>query len=1043
MNVSAWAIRNPIPIFLLFLLLTIMGWQTYKLLGINQWPDVDFPMIVVTVQRPGAAAAELETDVTRKVEDAVVGLNGLDHIRSTIVEGASTTILEFEVGHPTDTALNDTRDAVTRIRQQLPSDVDEPIISHPNGSGDAFITYTISSERRSVGELSRLVDEDITRALLTVTGVAEVQRDGGLTREVRVRLSPARLQAMGTSVDFVTGQLRQLNLNLPGGKSALGGGEIGIRTLGSAKSIEDLAAMQIPLASGSMVRLDTLGTVELAYADVASIARVDGKPVVGFSVIKAQGAPLVQTEDGVRKQVTILEKALPADIDVHLVRTQATFTRAAFHASIDALLLGAALAVVVIYAFLRNWQSTVISGLAIPLSVLPTFWIMGLLGYSLNGMTTLALTLVVGILVDDAIVDLENIYRHIGMGKTPLQAAFEATDEIGLAIVATTMTIVAVFIPVGFMGGIPGMFFRSFGVTVAIAVLFSLLVARTLTPMMAAYLLPKTAKHADEDTFYRRWYQVVLTWALRHRWLTLAGAVVVFVGSMALVPIIPKGFVKIGDIGQAMVTVSLPAGSTVADTERVVLAASRILEARPETKLVFSTVGSGASFGVVQMGGNVTRGTINAILVPKHDRTISLDAYQDLLRPALAGIPGARVAFAQFGATGSPKPVNILLRGADGAQLNRVGDKLLAEMRAMPELRDVTSTAAELRPEVQIRPNLQAAAEQGVSVTTIGRLARLGTQGDVDFNLAKFNAGTQQLNIRVQLADTARQDLAAIGDLLVPGREGLVPLRTVADIALGTGPVQIDRYDRARQITFTANLTGGNLGASVAKVQELPTMKNLPAGVSQGTVGESKVMIDIFTETLIALGTGVLFIYAVLVLLFGGFLQPLTIMMALPLSIGGAMAGLLVFGKELGLMALIGIIMLMGLVTKNSILLVEYVLRARDQGMPRTEALLHAAHDRVRPIIMTTIAMIAGMTPIALQLGEGTERLSPMAAAVIGGLITSTLLTLIVIPVAYTFVDDVSSFFARRFGWLWRARTNAPTNVAHAVVEPVTEPAAR
>ncbi len=1020
MNISAWAIKRPIPVILLFLVLTILGLLSYRQLGVDENPNVDFPIIVCSVAQPGASPTELETEVTRRVEDALVGIAGLDHITSTVSEGVSMTVAEFKIGTSSETALNDVRDAVSKIRQQLPADINEPAVTHPNFSGEPFITYSVSSDTRSVADLSRLIDQDITRALLTAKGVGQVRRSGGLSREIRVELDAARLRALGLTVDQVNTQLRGLNLNLPGGRAEAGGQEQAIRTLGSAATVADLRAYPITLPDGRHARLDTLGTVIDGYAEVRQKAFLDGKPVVAFSVVRSQGSPLVGTEEATVAAVAELRKTLPADVKIDLIRTMADYTRASHAATMDALYLGSALAVFVIFVFLRNGPAVLISALAIPISVIATFWVMRHLGYTMNGMTTLALTLVVGVLVDDAIVDLENIYRHIGLGKTPMQAALEATDEIGLAIVATTLTIVAVFVPVGFMGGIPGMFFRSFGVTVAVAVLFSLLVARTLTPMMAAHLLPAVAKHADDNTFYRRWYLAILEQALAHRWLTLAGAVAVFLGSMALVPIIPKGFITIGDIGQSMVQVQLPPGSTVADTERVVLETSRILQARPETKLVFAAIGTGSSSdggGLVEVGsGNVTKGTLNAMLVPKHDRKLSLAEYEDALRPALAKIPGARVSFAQFGATGSSKPVSILLRGADGEQLDRVAGKLLEEMRALPELRDVTSSAAELRPEVQIRPDLQRAAEQGVSVSAIGRLARLATQGDAEFNLAKFNAGTQLINIRVRLAERSRQQLESIGDLLVPGRSGLVPLRSVADIRLGTGFVQINRHDRARQITFTANLTQGNLGDAIAKVQSLPTIKNLPAGVTQGTVGESQVMIDIFTETLISLGTGVMFIYVVLVLLFGGFLQPLTIMMALPLSIGGAMAGLLVFGKELGLFALIGIIMLMGLVTKNSILLVEYALMARKQGATRKEALMRSGRDRLRPILMTTIAMIAGMMPIALALGEGTESLSPMAVSVIGGLITSTIFTLVVIPAAFTVIDDFQRFIWRLVG---------------------------
>ncbi|MEB3283878.1 MAG: efflux RND transporter permease subunit [Candidatus Sericytochromatia bacterium] len=1010
MNISAWAIKRPIPVILLFLVLTLLGLSSYLKLGINDNPDVDFPLVVVSITQAGASPAELETEVTRKVEDALVGITGLDHITSTISEGLSLTSCEFKIGTQTDKALNDVRDAVAKVRQTLPGDINEPSITQPNFSGEPFITYTVASERRSVADLSRLIDEDITRALLTVPGVAQVKRSGGLTREVRVELDPARLRALGLNVEGVNAQLRQLNVNLPGGRAEAGGQEQSIRTLGSAPSVEALRNFPIRMENGQTVPLATLGHVEDGYAEVRQKAFLNGRPCVAFSVVRSQSSALVQTEAATREAVHDLAKTLPADVKVELVSTLADFTRDAHTATMDALYMGAALAVIVIFIFLRNGPAVLISALAIPLSVIATFWVMKMLGYTLNGMTTLALTLVVGILVDDAIVDLENIYRHIGMGKSPMKAALEATDEIGLAIVATTMTIVAVFIPVGFMGGIPGMFFRSFGVTVAVAVLFSLLVARTLTPMLAAYLLPRTLVHAEDRSTYRKHYLRALDWALAHRWKTLGGATLVFFASLALIPILPKGFITLGDIGQATVQISLPSGATIDDTESVVKQVEALLSSRPESKLLFSTVGTAsnsAGGSLVQTGTSVTRASVNVVLTPRAERSVSLDDFQNSLRDALTRIPGARVAFAQFGATGSAKPVNILLRGANGLQLERVGEQLLREMRALPELRDVTSSTAELRPEVQIRPRLIEAAEQGVSVADIGRTVRLGTQGDVDFNLAKFNAGNRQVNIRVQLQSEARGNLSSIGDLLIVGRYGPIPLRTVADISFGTGPVQIDRYDRARQITFTANLTQGNLGDALAKIQRLPTLQNLPAGINQGTVGDSKIMIDIFTETVLALGAGIMFIYVVLILLFGGFLQPLTIMMALPLSFGGALAGLLVFGKELGLYALIGVIMLMGLVTKNSILLVEYALMARQKGADRKDALLQAGRDRLRPILMTTIAMIAGMLPIALEIGTGTEVLSPMAVAVIGGLITSTAFTLIVIPAVFTIIDDV------------------------------------
>ncbi len=1014
MNISAWAIKRPIPIILLFLFISILGFGSFRQLGINENPDVDFPMVTITVGQPGASPNELETEVTRKVEDALVGISNLEHTRSVVSEGASITIAEFKIGTNSQKALIDVRDAVARIRQLLPGDITEPSIIQPNSAGEPFITYTVASDKRSVAEISRWIDQEITRKLLAVPGVATIKRSGGVTREIRVKLNSSRLQALGTTVDSVNGQLRMLNLNLPGGRAEVGQQEQGIRTLGSMQTVEDLRALPISLGNGQFARLDTLGTVEDGVTEVRQKAFLDGKPVVGFSVVRAQGAALVQAEEATRKAVDELSKELPSDIKIELIRTMADYTRSAYFASVDALLIGATLAVIVIFAFLRNWQSTLISALAIPLSILGTFIFMKGLGYTLNNMTLIGLTLVVGILVDDAIVDLENIHRHMAMGKSPFRAAIEATEEIGLAVIATTFTIVSVFIGVAFMGGIPGMFFRSFALTVTVSVLFSLLVARTLTPMMAAYLLPYPKDHVEKTPAYQKIYLALLNTSLRHRWVTLGAAILFFIGSLALVPLIPKGLFGNADYGEAIVNISLPTGSTLADTEAVVQAVNRVLAARPEVAKVFATIGSGDDSGWVPASGAVSAAKLNVILVPKHDRKMTVGEFQVAVTPELKKIPGARIDLVNLGGFGGSKPVNIILQGTDTIALDRTANALQDEMRQLSELRDVTSTTAEVRPEIQIRPDFQRAAEQGVSVATIGRLARLATQGDSDFNLAKFNAGDRQLNIRVELSDRVKGDLDSIGNMMVPGRNGLVPLRSVATLSMGSGPVSISRYDRTRQVTVGANLGNGvSLGDAMGKVNALPMLSNLPAGVSQDSLGESKIMADIFMGFMTSFGLGILLTYAVLVLLFGGFLQPFTIMGALPLAIGGALAGLLIGGKELDMMALIGILMLMGLVTKNSILLVEYAMKMRAAGQSRFDALMLAGKNRLRPILMTTIAMIAGMVPIAMSLGEGTESLSPMAVAVIGGLITSTLLTLVVIPAAYTVVDDIQGFFRR------------------------------
>ncbi|MBC7544854.1 MAG: efflux RND transporter permease subunit [Candidatus Sericytochromatia bacterium] len=1032
MNISAWAIRKPVPIILFFLVLLIIGGVSFKHLGINDNPNVDFPIITIGIAQPGAAPSELETEVTRKVEDAVVGLENLQHVRSVVTDSSSTTILEFKVGADSDRVLNDARDAISRIRQTLPADILEPSIIHPNFSGEPFLIYSVASKTRPAAEVSRIIDDDITRRLLTVPGVSQIRRSGGLDREIRIELDPTRMMALGITTDQVNSLIRQFNINLPGGKAELGGAEQSIRTLGTAVSVSQLKNLPVPIAGGRFVNLDTLGTITDTTAEPRQSAWLAGKPVVAFAVVRAQGAALVGTEEAARAEVEKLKKTLPADLEVELIRTTGDFNRNSYSASIDALYLGAGLAVVVIYLFLRNWQATVISALAIPLSVVGTFWIMSILGYTLNFMTLLGLSLVVGVLVDDAIVDLENIYRHIAMGKTPMQAAFEATDEIGLAVVATTLTIVAVFIPVAFMGGIPGQFFRSFGLTVSVSVLFSLLVARTLTPMMGAYLLPSVVhENEDKETWFNRSYARLLSWCLVHRWKTIVSAVVIFIGSMMLVPLLPKGFFDAGDVNETTISATLPTGATLQDTERVILEVTRRLSSRPEVKKIFATIGAGSQNGVATEGGAVNAGKINVVLVDAKKRKLSQSEFELATQAELDQIPGARLAYLHYGAGGGQgKPVNVILKGNDARALDLAADTLLTQMRGLKGIKDSMSSAAELRPEVRIIPDPARAGDQGVSVMAIARVARMATQGDTDRNLAKFNADDRQVNIRVQLNQAVRRDIGGLSSLLVPGKQGLVPLGTVADIQMGSGPVQIDRYDRARQITLSANLDGVSLGEATAGVAKLPLMKSLPAGVTYDSDGEAKVMADVFGAVILALGAGVLFISAVLVLLFGNFLHSLTIMVALPLSIGGAFIGLLVTGMELGLMSLIGIIMLMGLVTKNSILLVEYALVAMHNGTERREALMKSGAARLRPILMTTVAMIAGMVPIAMGLGVGTKPRAPMAVAVIGGLLTSTAFTLVVIPAVFTLLDDLQLWLMRHMKRIYRGKgdTLAPVS---------------
>jgi hydrophobe/amphiphile efflux-1 (HAE1) family protein len=1014
-NVSAWSIRQPIPSILLFLILSISGIICYFNLGIDENPNIDMPTVIVTVSENGAAPSELETQVARRIEDAVSGIGNIKHISSTLNEGVSQTRIEFELGTNTDRAVNDVRDAVTRIRTQLPAAIQEPQIQRLDFVGGPFATYTVSSKTLSVKDLSWLIDNDISRALLAVKGVGQVQRAGGVDREINIDLNPAKLEALGVTADIVNTQVRIMNANMPGGRGSVGSQEQSIRTLGSAASVDDLRNTRIALQNGSWAALDSLGKVTDGVAEPRQVAMLDGRPAVAFSIVRSTGSNMAEVGENVDKALKELKKTLPADVEITRIRSNLSYVMDSYHATIDSLLLGAALAIAVIWLFLRDWRASTIAALAMPLSMIPTFAVMKLLGFTLNNMSLLGLALVIGILVDDAIVEIENIVRHIQMGKKPLEAALEAADEIGLAVVATTMTIIVVFLPVAFMGGIPGQFFKQFGVTVAVAVFFSLLVARLITPMMSAFWL-KGAVEDPPKGKVQHFFERLLGWALEHRGKTLAIAGSIFIISVAMLASLPTSLVNSADRGESLVAIELPPGATLQTTTDASKRVTKILLSHSEVEHVFASVGTPSNTGVKSSGtaGTVNKSNLYVILKERSHRKISQQQFEDMVRKEIATIPGIR---ANISATmGLGGKVQILLVGRDAAQLKKTSEQMAIEMRSVEGISDVTSSSALKRPEIQVIPDFAKASDHGVSVQQIARTATMATVGDVDFNLAKFDLADRQINIRVQIDPKLRENIENIGNLKVSSFRGqMIPLKEVAEVRFGSGPAQIDRYDRDRQVTISATLnTGTTLGEALKKIHDLPTFKNLPASVRESVSGDVEIQRDVFSGFGMAIAAAVILIYAVLVLLFNDFLHPLTIMMSLPMAVGGAALGLIIGHQSVGLYALIGIVMLMGLVTKNAILLVEYCLMAMHKGVPRHEALMGAAEARMRPILMTTVAMIAGMIPIALGLGAGSEVRAPMAIAVVGGLITSTFLTLIVVPVVFTYVDDWKVKLAKR-----------------------------
>lgn len=1041
-NISSWSIKNPIPIVLMFIVLTLAGVGSYFNLRTNNFPDVDLPIVAVTVVQPGAAPTELETQVTRLVEDSLAGLGRVRHINSTVTDSASTTLVEFELGVDLEKATNDVRNAVTGVRQDLPADVQEPIVQRIEFTGQPILNYVVRAPGMSPEELSWFVDNTVSKRLLLVKGVSQINRDGGVSREIRIKLDPGKLEAQGVTAAAVSQQLRASNINLPGGRGEIGGEEQAIRTVGSAASVEDLRETLIPVG-GRTVRLGDLGEVVDEWSEQRGRARFNGQEVVGFGVVRSIGSSEV---DVYHQSIEAIEKldAERPDVTFEMVSDTTSDVINNFHASVEALLLGALLAVAVVFIFLRDWRATIITAVAMPLSLIPTFWIMDLTNQSLNVVTLLALSLTIGILVDDAIVEIENIVRHIRDGKAPYPAAMEAADEIGLAVIATTATLVAVFAPTGFMPGVVGQFFKCFAIATCVSVGFSLLVARTITPLMGAYMLKRDQGKEHADPFWMKPFLGWLDWCLgnsasprliedraakrgswirRHVWFRLFDhrvwvmgmGTLFFIGSLGLASQLPGEFIPVEDISRSTATVELPPGTTLEQTDEAVSQITEILLKRPEVESVFSSIGSATvSFGPGGGGsaGEVRKANMTINLVGRWERKLSQQQFEREIGQELKAIPGARIQFGVAG--GGSGLMSVALVGDNPRTLEVAAAKLEREMRALPELANVASSSALVRPEILITPKPDVAALQGVSAGSISQAARVATLGDADQLLPKFNLGDRQIPIRVMLAEEARSDLGVIENLKVPTSSGgSVPLSAVADITFGAGPNLIERLDRRRVATISAELAGVPLTVATTAVDALPAMTNLPEGVEQQLTGDAESNQELGLGFMFAIVTGILLMYVVLVLLFGSFFHPIVILAALPVSFGGAFFALMITGKSMSMPALIGMIMLTGIAAKNSILLVDYVIIAMKQGMAKREALMDAAHKRARPIIMTTMAMGLGMLPIAAAIGEGTAFRSPMAIAVIGGLITSTGLSLLFVPVVFSLIDGLKTRLER------------------------------
>ena len=1031
-NFSAWAIRNPVPPILLFAVLLLLGVISFMRLPVTKFPNIDVPVVLISVSQGGATPAELETQVTREVEDAVANITGVKHISSTVTDGFSTTAVEFRLETNTERAVEDIKDAIDKIRPNLPRSIDEPIVSRVDVEGQSILAYAASSPGMTLEQLSWHVDDLIKRQMLGLKGVGKVERYGGVKREIRVSLDPDRLLAFGVTAAEVSSQLRATNVDLGSGRGEVSGQEQAIRVLAGARTVESLAATKIKLIGGRQVRLSDLGKVLDDASEQRSFGRLNGEPVVAFSIFRSKGSSEISVQEVVDKKLTELNKQYPG-VKLTKIDDAVSYTAGNYRAAMESLIEGSVLAVIVVLIFLKNMRATLIAAIALPLAAIPTFAIMSALGFSLNLVSLLAITLATGILVDDAIVEIENIVRHMNMGKSPYRAALEAADEIGLAVIAISLTIVAIFVPVSFMGGIPGQYFKQFGLTVASSVLISLLVARLITPMMAAYLMRPVPEKEHVDGFIMRAYSGFLKATLKNNWTryaTLIGGFCMLFASIWATGMLPSGFLPEEDRSRAVVSVELPPGSTLDDTQETTDRMVKALQAIPEIETIF-VLGGTSPTGSLE----VRRAALHITMVHKSKRVKKQKVVEQDIDKVLASIPDVRTWFIN---ERNERSLSFNLLSNDGVALGDAVRKLESALRQTPGFRSPASEAERERPEIRVTPRFDAAAKLGITPEQISETIRVATIGDIDANLAKFNAGDRQLPIRIQLTEISRTDIKRIEQLRINTIAGKsIPLTAVADVTYSQGPSTISRFDRKRNAKIGSDLTRG-VALSIGRERFLKVVDNmkLPPGVKLEAAGDAEVQDEVVQGFVTAMGTGLLLVLGVLILLFSSVTQPITILLSLPLSFSGVVVGLLATNNAVTMPVYIGLLMLMGIVTKNAIMLVDFGIEKMKEGMARNDAIIDAGRKRARPIVMTTLAMAAGMLPSAMAFGDGGEFRAPMAIAVIGGLLVSTVLSLVFVPSFFTVMDDLGNLVRRIFG-RFVGPTDEPEEVAPAVHQPV------
>ena len=1116
-NISAWSIRNPVIPLVMFTALLLAGVVSFLRMDVTNNPDVEFPGVSINISQPGAAPTEIENQITQRVESALRSINGVNSIQSTASEGNSSTFVEFEIGTDTIEAVNEVETAIDSVRASLPDGILEPRINKVNVAGEAIGYVAVEADDMTIEQLSWFIDDTVAKRLLAIEGMAEVVRFGGVDREIEVILDPAKMQALGVTASQINSVLRSTNVDAAGGLAEVGGTRQSLRVLGNDETAFELSQRQIQLGGGRTIRLADVAKVRDGYGERTSISEVGNTEVVNFFMNRARGASDLTVYDEAVAEMERIE-AETEGVRFQRMFTSTTYTRDQYTSSMSALIEGAVLAIVVVFLFLRDWRATFISAVAIPLSAIPTFFFMELMGFNLNFLSLLALALVAGVLVDDAIVEIENIVRHMRMGKTPYQASIDAADEIGLPVVATSACIVAVFLPVGLMPGISGQFFKNFGLTVVVAVIMSLAVARMITPLMAAYFMSAHGEKAHGEGKWMDRYMSVLSWTLntgklearreglespRPRALYVFGLLLAVLAVLAVTAItmfalfgvlsgveIPSAVASavtsdnnstlhlvVSKIFEVVIvlTVSLVAFAAgwllIKIFDLVPFKAMKYLTARfydhriwmlgvgwfsflvtillfmntpgafqptiddenstveiemvPGTTLATTKVVSDRVDALLNEQPEVERtlqrirvGNSTIFIKLKDDRERSSIEFERELAPELANFADARVRFrSQSGGFGSGRDMTVMLAGSDPALLEETAATLVEQMRGLDTLVAPRIAADLNRPEIIITPREEIAAELGISTIALSQTIRIATLGEIEQNAARFSLSDRQIPIRVKLSEDSRTEMTTIENLPVPtANGGTVPLARVADITFGSGPTAIQRYNQNRRVLVGADLASGVIkGEAQAQIDQLPILQNLPTGVIRDVVGEDQWQQELIQNLIIAIIAGVLLVFACLVLLYKRLMSPLVNMTSLALAPLGGILLVWLLGFAQSMPVYIGILLLLGIVSKNSILLIDFAIEEMDRGTNKLEAILEAGHKRAQPIVMTTVAMTAGMVPVAISLsGDGAWR-QPMGVVVIGGLIMSTLLTLVIVPAGFSLADG----FERRVGpWL-------------------------